>query len=36
MADARRAFGQAGEDEALTAERDRVVEVWVNKKYPEW
>jgi len=23
-------------DENLTAERDRVVDVWVNKKYPEW
>ena len=23
-------------DEALTAERDRVVDVWVNKLYPEW
>jgi len=23
-------------DERLTAERDRVVDVWVNKNYPEW
>ena len=23
-------------DEALTAERDRVADVWVNKLYPEW
>lgn len=23
-------------NETLTAERDRVVDVWVNKKYPEW
>lgn len=23
-------------DEALTAQRDRVADVWVNKKYPEW
>ena len=22
--------------DTLTAERDRVVDVWVNKKYPEW
>ena len=22
--------------EGLSAERDRVVDVWVNKKYPEW
>ena len=24
------------EGPTLTAERDRVVDVWVNKKYPEW
>ena len=23
-------------DQTLTAERDRIVDVWVNKKYPEW